>query len=154
MWPYLNLRTPLRSPLPCTVALTIVSLISSPLSVSLVRSSSPAREGGRERARTMWHAAAAPNNLHPAVATTSSPALRRARWPIARPSSSVKVQSSTRNGNGSADNLDHLQRASKGRQQRQGASAPGTRARRVVRTTPFGEYLDFWGRDDNDTLLR
>lgn len=90
----------------------------------------------------MWHAAAAPNNLHPAVATTSSPALRRARWPIIRPSSSVKVQSSTRNGNGSADNLDHLQRASKGRQQRQGASAPGPRARRVVRTTPFGLWWD------------
>ncbi|CAD6264576.1 unnamed protein product [Miscanthus lutarioriparius] len=108
----------------------------------------------------MQHAAAVSNNLHPAVATTSSPAPRRASWPNARPSSSVRVRSSSsmRNGGGngsaSTDSLDHLQRASMARQRQQLGSAPGPRPRRVIHTTPFGLWDSFPEARTLDQMVR
>lgn len=60
----------------------------------------------------------------------------------------MKIQSVR---NGSTDSLDHLQRASKARQQQQGG-AP--RPRRVVQTTPFGLWDSFPEARTLDQMVR
>ncbi|RLN03410.1 small heat shock protein, chloroplastic-like [Panicum miliaceum] len=94
------------------------------------------------------------SNLH---GITTSPAAPRSRftWTISPCSvvvpkrSSVKVRSMR---NGSTDSLDHLQRASKPRQQQHG-SAPSPR-RRLIQTTPFGLLDSFPEARTLDQMVR
>ncbi|KAG2583259.1 small heat shock protein, chloroplastic-like [Panicum virgatum] len=99
--------------------------------------------------------AVASSNLH---AITTSPAAPRSRFTwTSRPScvvvpqrGSVKARSMR---NGSTDSLDHLQRASKPRQQQQGGSAPSPR-RRLIQTTPFGLWDSFPEARTLDQMVR
>ncbi|KAL6624435.1 hypothetical protein ACP70R_031756 [Stipagrostis hirtigluma subsp. patula] len=88
------------------------------------------------------------SNVHP---ITSSPAPRSGclRWttsPCAPNRGSVKVRSMR---NGSTESLDHLQRASKARQQQGGAPR-----RRVIQTTPFGLWDSFPEARTLDQMVR
>ncbi|PUZ51162.1 hypothetical protein GQ55_6G156300 [Panicum hallii var. hallii] len=94
------------------------------------------------------------SNLH---AITTSPAAPRSRFTwTSSPScvvvpkrGSVKARSMR---NGSTDSLDHLQRASKPRQQQQ-ASPPSPR-RRLIQTTPFGLWDSFPEARTLDQMVR
>ncbi|CAO2175680.1 unnamed protein product [Urochloa humidicola] len=91
------------------------------------------------------------SNLH---SITSSPVAPRSRLTWTSPSrfvprrGSVSVRSIR---NGSTDSLDHLQRASKPRQQQGSGSAP---RRRVIQTTPFGLWDSFSEARTLDQMVR
>ncbi|RCV30776.1 hypothetical protein SEVIR_6G132300v4 [Setaria viridis] len=91
------------------------------------------------------------SNLH---AITTSPVVPRGRFTSTSPSWRVPKRGSVRvrsMRNGSTDSLDHLQRASKPRQQQHGNGAP---RRRVIQTSPFGLWDSFPEARTLDQMVR